>query len=500
MRLLPLLVASGLAVQTASPVQRGKRIYVNGTGQADSPIVATLADERDEVPASLLPCVNCHGEDGRGKAEAGITPPDIRWDTLTKPYQIARASGRTSPPYTERTLIRAITMGIDAAGNKLARTMPRYRLSQGDASDLVAYLKDLGAEPEPGVTASAISIGVILPPSATMGAASAAVASVLTAYFNDLNSAGGIYSRRIDVTFTDASRPGALAKVRTTPPFALTASFLAGIEDEVDRFASEAGVPVVGAFTLDPRPDAATPIFYTDAGLPGQAETLATFAARRRRGGHFVVVHSAERVSQRAADATIRAARLAGWTGEAVLMGSVADPRASARLQAADAVFFVSLAGSAVEFLREAATSAPRADFFVPGPLTSRDIFQLPSSLGGRLFVSFPSLPSDRTAPALAQYDRLAAAHGLTRDSLADQIAALAAARLLTEALQRTGHDLSRQKLVKTLESLRGFSTGLMPPATYTASRRIGVIGAHVVTVDLEAGAGVPKSVWVEPK
>ena len=74
MRLLPLLVASGLAVQTASPVQRGKRIYVNGTGQADSPIVATLADERDEVPASLLPCVNCHGEDGRGKAEAGITP------------------------------------------------------------------------------------------------------------------------------------------------------------------------------------------------------------------------------------------------------------------------------------------------------------------------------------------------------------------------------------------------------------------------------------------
>ena len=79
-------------------------------------------------------------------------------------------------------------------------------------------------------------------------------------------------------------------------------------------------------------------------------------------------------------------------------------------------------------------------------------------------------------------------------------MAALAAARLLTEALQRTGHDLSRQKLVKALESLRGFSTGLMPPATYTASRRIGVIGAHVVTVDLEAGAGVPKSVWVEPK
>jgi ABC-type branched-subunit amino acid transport system substrate-binding protein len=500
MRFPTLLIACGLAIQTTSPVQRGKQIYVSGTGQPSSPIVATLGDDSDQVSASLLPCANCHGDDGRGKTEAGITPPDIRWETLTRPYQRARPGGRTAPPYTERTLIRAITMGIDPAGNRLNRAMPRYRLSQADAADLIAYLKDVGAEPEPGVTANAIGIGVILPPSTTMPEANSAVARVLTAYFKELNDAGGIYNRRIDVSFADASRPGAIAQFRSAPPFAMAASFLAGAEGDVSRLVSDTGVPLVGAFTLDPRADPASRVFYADAGLPGQAESLATFAAKRRPGGHVVVVYSAEPVSRRAADAVMSAGQLAGWTGELVRIASVDDERWRSRLRTADGVFFVSLDGSAFEFLRVAAASAPRADFFVPGPLTAKDIFQLPSSLDGRVFVSFAALPSDRTAPALAEYHRLATAHGLTREAFAEQIATLSAARLLTEALQRAGHELTRQKLVAAMESLRQFSTGLTPPITYTPTRRIGVTGAHIVTLDLKSGAGVPRSVWVEAK
>ena len=452
------------------------------------------------MPASLLPCVNCHGGDGRGKVEAGVTPPDIRWDTLTKPYPIARPGGRTSEPYTERTLIRAIAMGLDSSGNLLDRAMPRYRLSQRDASDLVAYLKILGSGLEPGLTASTIDVGVILPPPRAMGGTGAAIERALAAYFEELNDSGGIYNRRIAVRFADPSAPDGLARLRGDQVFAVAASFVAGVEDEVARLSTESGVPIVGAFTLDPRPDPGNRIFYADAGLPGQAESLAAFAARRRRDGRLVVVHSSAPVSQRAAESALRTARVSGWTAETMRMDSAGDAQSLATLGAADAVMFLSLDGSPVDFLRRVATASPRAALLVPGPLTSKEIFQLPASLTGRVFVAFGTLPSDRTTRAMNDYERMAATHGLPREGFTEQIAALSWARVLTEALQRAGHRLTREKLIAAIESLREFSTGLAPPITCTPSRRIGVTGAHVVTLDLKSAAGVPESVWIDPK
>ena len=113
-RLLALAIAGSLAAQAPASVDRGKAIYRTGRADPAVPITATLAGDRDEIAASLLPCVNCHGEEGLGKPEADIRPPDIRWETLTRPYAVARPGGRTPLPYTERTLVRAITMGLDA--------------------------------------------------------------------------------------------------------------------------------------------------------------------------------------------------------------------------------------------------------------------------------------------------------------------------------------------------------------------------------------------------
>jgi hypothetical protein len=80
-----------------------------------------------------------------------------------------------------------------------------------------------------------------------------------------------------------------------------------------------------------------------------------------------------------------------------------------------------------------------------------------------------------------------------------DAISALVSAKLLTEALQRAGHDLTRGKLIAAMESLHEFSTGLTPPLTFGPGRRIGSIGTHIVTLDLASKRGVPRSVWIEP-
>src|SRR6266403_1968586 len=93
------------------------------------------------VPASVMPCAGCHGRDGRGKPEGGVTPPNITWDNLTKPYGMTREDGRKRITYTGALLKQAILMGVDPGGVKLQAAMPRYSFTQSDFADLLAYLR-----------------------------------------------------------------------------------------------------------------------------------------------------------------------------------------------------------------------------------------------------------------------------------------------------------------------------------------------------------------------
>ena len=183
---------------------RGKEIYINGVDVAGAQIKCVTGEQVTEVPAAILKCASCHGKDGRGKAEGGIFPSNIRWSELAKPFSLTMQSGRKRPPYSERLLLRAVTMGLDAGGNRLHATMPRYRLSHQQAADLVAYLKELDHEHDPGVTDDAIVLGVVLPPESSRGGMSRAVRETLTAAFDALNREGGVYGRKLLCRFASA--------------------------------------------------------------------------------------------------------------------------------------------------------------------------------------------------------------------------------------------------------------------------------------------------------
>src|SRR5580658_7718193 len=77
--------------------QRGKRIFLEGSVVPGGEITAELDGKGAVVPASIVPCAGCHGSDGRGRAEGGIIPPNITWETLTKPYGVSRAQGPKRP-------------------------------------------------------------------------------------------------------------------------------------------------------------------------------------------------------------------------------------------------------------------------------------------------------------------------------------------------------------------------------------------------------------------
>jgi hypothetical protein len=75
-------------------------------------------------------------------------------------------------------------------------------------------------------------------------------------------------------------------------------------------------------------------------------------------------------------------------------------------------------------------------------------------------------------------------------------VSAHAASQLLVEALKRSGRDVSRRKLVATLETVQNFDTGLVPKLSFNADRRIGAWGGYVLGVDVAAKTLKPLGGW----
>ncbi len=174
---------------------RGRMIYLSGESSSGNPITARIGDG-PPLQATTLACVQCHGADGRGRPEGGVTPSDITWGNLTRPYGVAHAGGRRHPAYTAALFGRAVTLGWDPAGQTLSSAMPRYQMSPEDLNDLIGYIQQIGSVAVRGVSESSIRIGVALPAAAPEGVPSVAIVKALSGYADSINSSGGVFRRR----------------------------------------------------------------------------------------------------------------------------------------------------------------------------------------------------------------------------------------------------------------------------------------------------------------
>lgn len=487
--------------------ERGRQIYLQGTSPSGGEIVALMGDAAIEVPASAVPCGSCHGADGRGRPEGGVSPSDLRWESLTKPYGVTHPSGRKHPAYDDRLLKRAVTMGIDPAGNKLHVAMPRFRMSLQDMADLTAYMKKLGREAQPGVSDTAVGIGVVLPPAGPLSPMGRAVRAALEAQIEVWNGQGGFYGRRIEPRFLEppadpaARREAVAGLLDGGEVFAVAAAFLPGADAELTALFTERQVPLIGPFTLYPQ-EGSKPnrhVFYLLPGMGSQGRALVHFA-------RTLTLDASSRPAVAApADAGLDAAVLAitqAWGGQPAPTTyrwgrSTFDPAATARELAAtkaDPVFFLGSSPEAGALLRAAEPLGWRPHLLLTGAAADPSLFALPPSFDGRIFVALPAMEGAPPRP----YQEMAATRSLPREHLSAQLTALAAAEVLGEALRRTGRELTRERLIEQLEGLRKLQTAYAPPVTYGPLRRIGANGAYVLKVDLAQRRLADAGGWVE--
>lgn len=496
----------------AASERRGKQIYLQGTSPSGKPILAYLGTDSLEIEGSTVPCANCHGSDGRGKPEGGVDPSNISWEALTKPYGVTHSSGRKHPAYTERGLELAITRGIDPAGNRLLNVMPRYQMTRDDMTDLVAYVKRLGKDREPGVDEQKILIGTVVPTTGALAEMGQAVKALLTAFFEETNSKGGIYDRRLELRSIETGETPAATRARIEQSlkdeavFVYTAAFIAGAENEITPLLAQTGVPLIGPFTLNPA--TALPlnrqVFYLFSGTNEQLRALVDFAVKKPelKNLSVAVVYPRGESFSSAFEAIKEQSRKQAWgvpQNHEYVVGQFDAAATVAKLKSANrtAVFFLGGPADVTSFLKEAEKASWFPAILLPSANASAGILESPAGFDGKLFLSFPITPDDQTQEGLRGFRALADKYKLPTKHVAAQISAYSAATVLTEALKRAGRDLSREKLVQVLEGLYEYRTGLTPPITYGPNRRIGAMGAYVVVVDLKTKQFTPASGWV---
>lgn len=476
------LSLSGLvaALELTPAEQAGKRLYREGLSSSDAQVMARVGASDMTVPASVLPCASCHGNDGRGRAEGGVRPPVLDWQRLALGQGERQANGRSYPAYADASLARAIQQGLDPAGNRLDPAMPRFILSLADQRNLTAYLKRLGEERDPGVEEGTLRLGTLLPSQGPLAAAARVVRAVLEDGIEQLNQQGGVHGRRLQLVVLDpgvdtVSAEQALARLLGQEQvFALLSPLVPMLDARLGALLEQAGVPLIGSA---PRGPGSAQVFDPMPGLRDQLLSLASYArqALRLKPGAVRVIYAGD---DQAAEAQALQQRLqqSGWTPPPIqaYAGQVVE---------GEALFFLGRGQAFAQMSGQLQAAGRTPYLFAASSQVASELSALGPAWSERVFLAYPFIPSDWNEQGRAAMTALQRRQGLDGRQASLQVATWCALRLLSEALRQVGRDASREQLVRALEGLHDVDTGLTPALGFGPGRRQGLAGAHVVSV-----------------
>jgi len=140
----------------ASFENNGERIYFTGNSASRRPITFSGGNMHMQMRGGG--CVTCHNVDRQGGIRVmprfWVVAPPITPEALFGDHDAEADGHGDHASYTEASLRRAITEGIDPSGQPFDEAMPRWSMSAADLDDLVHYLQGPHAEPHSHTTIS----------------------------------------------------------------------------------------------------------------------------------------------------------------------------------------------------------------------------------------------------------------------------------------------------------------------------------------------------------
>jgi len=506
--LVAALLWTGLVTTQATTQEHGREIYRRGTLAGSS--VGTVAIGADSVPlpSSSFACATCHGAHGEGGREGGVDTPPLNWKRLTSP-SVSSVTGRRRDAYTPETLRRAITAGVDPSGARLYPGMPLYTMPEKDLTELLAYLEHLGddQDTDPGVTATSIRIGVALPLSGLLAPAGQSIRETLERLFAEASRDGGIYGRSIDLVVEDSlgTAAGLLDATRRLVNddrvFAIVGSLHAGDSTNAVRLLESAEVPLIGPVGLSPHENGVPNayVFYLLPGLYDQARAIVDFIAVRDAPCHprLAVIYGETNFDRDVVEGLRTQAALHGL--EIIAVGRDAPNATAAALSRhPDYLIFSGDGAGIVDGAKSLDQTSPATDLVGFISTAQSAMAGLPPRVAAHALFAAPAMPPNSSEGAVF-FSLLQAGH-FPKTYLGLRSAAFAAGSVLLQALRSSGSRPNRDDLVRTLEHLQHFETGVTAPLTFGPNQRVGSAGAVILALDPSSHDFVALSGWIIPQ
>jgi hypothetical protein len=522
-------------------VARGADIYLHGHLGDGSPLLGLRDAGRPPASGSDAACVNCHKHSGLGAIEGRMRIPPITGRFLTPPHG-ERADKPDLPyvetirggrkDYTDETTARVIREGIDADGKTMSTLMPRFALGDADMAALIAYLKSLDRDVEPGVAGTVLHFATIVTPDADPARRDAMLA-VLRQFVKDKNDKAFTIGPSAPIRFSGRAMVGKmiyivprrwelhtweLSGAPETWPAQLEADFarepvlavISGIGGKdwspVHGFCEARAVPCIFPNVDLPvdRPDDFYSIYFT-GGLALEAELIAARIVEGA-GGQIPDVHQVYRaggVGEGAAK--VLAGALAAHGIRATDQALAPDSGAaglSAGLRAAGAADFLVLWLGAADIAALGDAPARARQVLLSGRMGGFEAMPLPPAWRAKSQIAYPvELPEKRSVGVQYARDWLRA-RAIPMTDAPVQTDTWLACSVLTETLNEMIDAFIPEYLVERIQEdlEHRFITGYYPHLSIAEHQRFASKGGYIVRfADASGNRIVPVGNWFVP-
>lgn len=342
---------------------------------------------------------------------------------------------------------------------------------------------------EVGVTDSTILIGMTAPFSGPSGAYGLDMKTVINAYFRQINDAGGIHGRRLDLRALDDGYETERALVNTRnliaqeKVFALLASYGSSpTTAAMNEVFGIARVPLVGTISgadsirQSPKDNPNNRyMFNVRASYANETEAIVN-QLTSLGFKNIAVLYQNDGFGKSGLDGVVSALKKHGQAPSAVAtvernsvdVGQAVQTIAKANPQA---VVMVTLYKPTAAFVRAMRKIGQTPQFMTLSPVGADLLVQeLGDEARGIGISQVMPYPWNDTTPIVREYHRLLGPNG--KPSYYG-LEAYAMAKLLVDAIRKTGKDLTREKFISTLENMQNHDLGGYR-VSYSASDRLG--------------------------
>ncbi len=366
--------------------------------------------------------------------------------------------------------------------------------------------------PTPGVTDNEILIGNVQDLSGPMKELGAVLPAGSNLYFRYVNENGGIHGRQIRMLVEDhqynPQKAVSAAKklIEKDQVFCLYQLIGTSTCEAVRPLLAETGTPLIAPATQsgsmsDMTRPASDLIFHTDTGYDKQVNILVDQIMKDNHDSKIGVIYQDDDYGQNVLKGAAEAEARNGVTlqKEAYQRGATDFAGQVANLMKGQ-VTHVIIAGVVKEpiiVMKTAAAMGYAPQFFGTSPTMDHRVALAAGPAGeGFIAANFAYLWNS-DAPSAKQYRELCEKYEVPKPYMGMyHFYGFVTAQLLVEGLNRAGKNLTRNRLINSLENFKNWDGGAFPPITYSKNDHAG--SESVILVQVKDGVQTVISDWIE--